>query len=128
MIFDVNMGKNFRRKAQFLADEQKTKNPAAMTYSSVVSRDLVQIALTISVIFDLDVLACDIQNAYTGADCREQVWVVAGPEFWPEAGKNMLEYLNLMDNKIEPPNEYLGATLSKIKLESVKGTYINQLG
>ena len=33
MIFDVKMGKNFRRKVQFVADGHKTKNPAAKTYS-----------------------------------------------------------------------------------------------
>ena len=143
---------------------------------------------------DLDVLTCDIQNAYLTADCRERVWVVAGPEFGSEAGINMLvrkdlyklkisgatfralltetlhamgyctsyvnpdlwlrpsvkpdgfeyyEYIpcyfddvlyishypqkymkiiqedfNLKDNKIEPPDVYLGATLAKMKLES----------
>ena len=60
MIFDVNMGKNFRRKAQYVADGYKTKNPAAMTYSSVISRDSVWIALPIAALNDLDVLACDI--------------------------------------------------------------------
>ena len=32
------MGENFRRKALFVADGHKTKNPETMTYSSVVSR------------------------------------------------------------------------------------------
>ena len=63
MIFDVKMGENFRRKACFVADKHKTKTPAAMTYSSVVSRDSVQIALTIAALNDLDILACNIQNA-----------------------------------------------------------------
>ena len=31
IIFDVRMGKNFRRKAHFFADGNKTKTPAAMT-------------------------------------------------------------------------------------------------
>jgi hypothetical protein len=38
----------------------------------------------------LDILACDIQNAYLTADCREKVWILAGPEFGSEAGKMML--------------------------------------
>ena len=91
MIFDVKMGEKFRRKAQFLADGHKTKIPATMTCSSVVYRDLVWIALTISALNDLDVLACGIKNAYLTADCREQVWLVALPEFGSESGKNMLE-------------------------------------
>ena len=36
MIFDVNMGENFRIKVRFFADGHKTNTPAAMTYSSVV--------------------------------------------------------------------------------------------
>jgi hypothetical protein len=90
MIFDVKMGENFRRKARFMAEGHKTKTPAAMCYSSVVSRDSVRIALTIAALNGLDILACDIQNAYLTADCREKVWIIAGPEFGSEAGKNML--------------------------------------
>ena len=145
---------------------------------------------------DLDVLTCDIQNAYLTENCRERVWVVAGPEFGSEAGNNMLvikafyvlkssvpvfrsflaetldaivyrpryvvqglwlqpavnpdgfkyyEYIlccfyevlcishnprksmkriqedfKLKDDKIEPPDVYLGDTLAKMKLESGK--------
>jgi hypothetical protein len=90
MVFDVKMGENFRRKARFVADGHKTKTPAALCYSSVVSRDSVRIALTIAALNDLDILACDIQNAYLTADCRERVWILAGPEFGSEAGQNML--------------------------------------
>jgi hypothetical protein len=31
-------------------------------------------------------MACDIQNAYLTADCREKIWTVAGPEFGSETG------------------------------------------
>ena len=31
-------------------------------------------------------MACDIQNAYLTADCREKIWTIAGPEFGSEAG------------------------------------------
>ena len=61
-----------------------------MTYLSVVSRDSVWIALTIAALNDLDVLACDIQNVYLTADCRERLWVVAGPKFVSEYRMNML--------------------------------------
>ena len=90
MIFDVRMGENFRRKAQFFADGHKTKTPAAITYSSVVYRDSVRIEMTISALNDLDVLACDINNAYLTADCREWVLVIDQTEFGSESGKNML--------------------------------------
>jgi hypothetical protein len=44
----------------------------------------------IAVLNNLDILACDIQNVYLTADCREKVSILAGPEFGSEAGKNML--------------------------------------
>ena len=116
------MGKTFRRKLLFFANGHNTKTPAAMTYLSVVSRDLVCITLAISDINDLDVLVCDIHNAYLMADCRERVWVVAGPEFGSKSGKNILEYFNLRDDKIEPLDLYPGATLAKMNVESVKVT------
>jgi hypothetical protein len=90
MIFDVKMGENFRCKARFVADGHKTQTPAAMTYSSVVSRDSVRIALTIEALNNLDVLACNIQNDYLTADCRERVWTIAGSAFGSEAGQTML--------------------------------------
>ena len=90
MIFNVKMGENSRRKARFVADGHKTKTPAAMTYSSVVSRDPVCIALTIAALNDLDIMACDIQNAYLTADCREKCWTAAQPEFGSEAGLPMI--------------------------------------
>jgi hypothetical protein len=90
MIFDVKMGKNSRRKARFVADGHKTKTPTAMTYSSVVSRDSVGIALTIAALNDLNIMACHIQNAYLTADCREKGWTAAGPKFGSEAGLPMI--------------------------------------
>ena len=73
MIFDVKMGEIFRRKAQFVAYGHKTKTPASITYSSVVSRDSFRVVLKIGALNDLDVVACDIQNAYLTEECRERV-------------------------------------------------------
>ena len=36
MIFDVNMGDNFRLKVRFVADVHKTKTPISVKYSMVV--------------------------------------------------------------------------------------------
>ena len=77
------MGNNLRRKYRMVADGHRTDAPAALTYSSVVSRDSVRIALTITALNDLKFLACNIQNAYLTANCREKVWMRAGPEFGP---------------------------------------------
>ena len=90
MIFDVKMGKNFRRKARIVAGGYTTDVPAVLNYSSVVSRDSVRNAFTIAAINDLKVLACDIQNAFLSAKCREKIWTTAGPEFGSDKGKIMI--------------------------------------
>jgi len=90
MIFDIKLGENFRRKARMVAGGHMTEAPASITYASVVSRDSVQIALTIAALNDLQVLACDIQNAYLTAKCQEKIWTKAGPEFGSKAGSIML--------------------------------------
>ena len=90
MIFDVKIGENFRRKARLVAGGHTTDAPATLTYSSVVSRDSVRIALTIAALNGLEVMACDIQNAYLTADCREKIWTRAGHEFGSESGTIML--------------------------------------
>ena len=53
MIFDVKFGENFRRKARLVAGGHMTETPATLTYLSVVSRDSVQIALTVGALKDL---------------------------------------------------------------------------
>ena len=69
MIFDVKLGDNFRRKARLVGGGHTTTAPDSITYSSVVSRDSVRIALTIAALNDLEILACDIQNTYLTAVC-----------------------------------------------------------
>ena len=73
-----------------VAGGHTTETPAALTYASVVSRDSVRIALTIAALNDLKICACDIQNAYLTAKCREMIWTIAGPEFGSDAGKLMI--------------------------------------
>jgi hypothetical protein len=84
MIFDVKM--DLTRKARFVAGGHLTETPASITYSSVVSRDSVRLAFLIAALNDLDILACDVGNAYLNAPCREKVWFVAGPEFGSRQG------------------------------------------
>ena len=91
MIYDIKMGENFRRKARMVAGGHMTEAPSSVTYSSVVSRDSVRIALTIAALNGLSTLACDIQNAYLTAPCREKkIWTEAGPEFGSRCGRKML--------------------------------------
>ena len=90
MIFDIKMDGSFTRKARLVADGHKTKPPTSMTYSSVVSRDSVRIALTLASLNSLEVSACDIGNAYLNAQCREKLWTIAGSEFGSEKGSVMV--------------------------------------
>ena len=89
MIFDVKFGENFRHKARLVAGGHMTETLATLTYSSGVSHDSVWIALTLAALNDLQVMSCDIQNAYLTADCREKIWMYAGPEFGLEQGSIM---------------------------------------
>jgi hypothetical protein len=84
MIFDVKM--DLTRKARFVAGGHLTQTPASITYSSVVSRDSVRLAFLIAALNDLEIIACDVGNAYLNAPCREKVWFVAGPEFGSRQG------------------------------------------
>ena len=81
IIFDVKM--DFTRKARFVAGGHMTDTPSSITYSSVVSRESVKIAFLIAALNDLDIMSCDIGNAYLNAPCREKIWFVAGKECGP---------------------------------------------
>ena len=61
-----------------------------MTYSSVVSRDSVRIALLLAGINELDILCGDIQNNYLTAPNKEKVYCIAGPEFGSDEGKTII--------------------------------------
>lgn len=91
MVFDIKMDGKFTRKARFVANGNQTADISpALTYSSVVSRESVRIAFLHAALNDLDVLGCDVSNAYLNAPCREKIWVRAGPEFGTDQGSVML--------------------------------------
>jgi hypothetical protein len=79
-----------RRNARFVAGGYATDIPHAMTYTSVVSRESVRIALTLAALNDLDVKMADLENAYLMAPITGEVWTVIGPEFGDDAGKRAL--------------------------------------
>ena len=59
MIFDIKI-EDFRRKARLVAGGHMTETLKCQTYSSVVSRDTVRIAMTVSALDELEVEAGDI--------------------------------------------------------------------
>ena len=58
-----------------------TDTSSAVTYSTVVARDLVRILLLIAALNELDVQGGDIQNAYLTAPNKGKYYMRAGPEF-----------------------------------------------
>ena len=90
IIFDIKMGKIFRRKLRMVAGGPTNETPAALTYAYLVSRDSVWIVLTIAALNDLKLLACDIQNAYLTDKFREKICTIAGPKFRSDVGKRMI--------------------------------------
>lgn len=89
MVFEVKL-EGFRRKCRMVAGGHMVEAPATITYAGVVSRDTVRIALTIAALNELEVKACDIQNAYLTAPCAEKVWTTLGLEFGEDCGKKAL--------------------------------------
>ena len=64
-----------------------TDPPKDAVYSSVVSRDSVRLFFLIAALNDLQIKACDVQNAYINAPTKEKVWFRAGRELGSDAGK-----------------------------------------
>ena len=52
-----------------------------ITYSSVVTKETVCIALTMAALNDLEVKPADALNAYVVAPNREKIWTVLGSVF-----------------------------------------------
>jgi hypothetical protein len=85
MVFDIKI--DFTRKARLVAGGHLTQVQSHLTYSSVVSRESVQIMFLIAALNDLQVLSADIGNAYLNAPNREKVYAIAGKEFGSRAGE-----------------------------------------
>jgi hypothetical protein len=88
IIFDIKLC--LTRKARWVADGSQSEMPRESTYSSVVSRDSVCIFFTLAALNDVEVLACDVQNAYLNAPTKEKNFIIAGKEFGPNEGRRAL--------------------------------------
>ena len=115
-IFEIKIGKRFRRKACMVAGGYMTKTPASLTYSSIVSRDSVRVELKIAALNGLKLLACGIQNALLTAKCREKCYTRASPEFGSDRGKMMLITRALYELKTRSASfrSYLAETLYEL--------------
>ena len=68
-------------KKRYVSRCHTTTAPTSHSYSSVVSLDSVCIAFLLAGLHGINLMACNIGNAYLNADCREKIWTVAGREF-----------------------------------------------
>jgi hypothetical protein len=98
MIFDIK-SEDFWRKACFVAGGHMTETPSSNTYTSVVSQESVQIALTLATLNDLQVKTTDIENTYLTAPVMEKIWCVLGLEFGDDAGKRAIIVCSLFGLK-----------------------------
>ena len=86
VVFDVKM-MDFTQKARFVAGGHTTEAPTSTTYSSVASWDSVRIGFLIAALNDLEIMACDLENAYLNAPCREKIWFEGGAKCVEDKGK-----------------------------------------
>ena len=84
------MDGEFTQKASLVENVHETEYvPKWDTYNSVVSRYSVRISFLYTALNDLDILPCNLSNAYLEAPCGEKLWTVAGKEFVSLAGTPM---------------------------------------
>jgi hypothetical protein len=62
MIFDIKM-EDLQHKARLVTGGHKTNAPATITYASVVSHEMVHIALMLVALIDLQVKVGDVLKA-----------------------------------------------------------------
>ena len=79
IIFEVKVG--LRREARLLAGGRITKVPTWDCYSSVASKQSVQLAFLAASLNSLDLVMVEMGNAHVNALCKEKVYAIAGPEF-----------------------------------------------
>ena len=81
-VFDIKM--DLTRKARLVARGNMTEATKEQTFASVVSRDTVRLFFLLAALNDLDLLSCDIQNAYLAAPNKEKVWTKFTDQLRPE--------------------------------------------
>ena len=84
-IFDIKM--DFTQKCRFVAGGHMTEAPPLIMYSSVVSHESVCLAFLIAALNGVNILSCNLENAYLNAKCHERIWFEAGIECGEDAGK-----------------------------------------
>ena len=81
-VFDIKM--DLTRKARLVARGSMTEPTKEETFASVVSRDTVRLFFLLAALNDLELLSCDIQNAYLAAPNKEKIWTRFDDQLGPE--------------------------------------------
>ena len=114
-VFDVKI--DGQRKARLVAGGHRTDPPKEDTYSGVVSLEAIRMGFIMAQVLGLLVCAGDVGNAFLYGRTREQVYVIAGPEFGPKiAGKRMIIFKSLYGLKTSSArfHEHLSEKLRKM--------------
>ena len=82
MVFDVKL--DLTRKCRLCCRGDLLDAPKSDTFASVVSRDSVRLFFLLAALNDMDVLSCDIQNAFTSAPAKDKNYTVLEDELGPE--------------------------------------------
>ncbi len=98
MIFDVKM-EDFRWKAWLVTGGHMTDVPPTVIYACVVLRETVWIALTMTALNALKVMAANIMIAHITAPYKEKIWMLLGPEFGKDKGRKVIVVRVLYDLK-----------------------------
>ena len=88
LIFDIKM--DITRKVWYVAGGNLNNPPSFMTYVSMVSRDIVHLALLIVALNYFYILSGDIQNSYLNAPTKEKLSLYAVDEWKYDLVKLML--------------------------------------
>ena len=79
---------DFRIKAFIVVGGDVTHMPEVITYSTVVIREIVHIALIMASSDDKEIKAAEVLNTYMMAPNREIIWTILGLEFGNDIGKS----------------------------------------
>ena len=93
-IFDVRM--DLSRKARLVAGGHRHKDvPAHATFSSVASRDSVRLTFMLAALNNINILSCDIGNAFIQAkNTQERVHVIVGPELFGKENEGKIAVIS----------------------------------
>ena len=60
---------DFSRKSRMVANREMTEAPSSLTYYYLVYRDSVCLNLLVAGLNNLDIMTCDVVDAYLNAPC-----------------------------------------------------------